>query len=137
LRFCLTANAELAPVRSVWQPLIYVQYVGTWFARPVASDCVTRSERFPLRVPIRYRPVGSGTWSNGTTENISAEGVLVRCGDLPGLHVALDFRFEVKVGANRSEVACVGEVVRMERAAQGEGMFAATIRTFTFDPPDR
>jgi hypothetical protein len=93
---------------------------------------VSRIERFPLRLPIRYRPVGANQWSHGTTENISAQGVLVRGGVVPDLHDPLDFRFEVGVGPNRSEVACRGAVVRTV-AGDGAGhAFAATIDAFTF-----
>jgi hypothetical protein len=96
---------------------------------------VSRTERFPLRLPIRYRPVGSLQWAHGTTENISATGVLVRADVVPGLHAALDFRFPVEMGRDRSEVACRGAVVRTATGAAGQPAFAATIDVFTFVPP--
>jgi hypothetical protein len=93
---------------------------------------VSRLERFPLRLPIRYRAVGAPLWRHGTTENISAQGVLVRGAILPDLNTALDFRFEVEVGVHRSEVACRGAVVRTATDSEGEPAFAATIDAFTF-----
>jgi hypothetical protein len=93
---------------------------------------VSRLERFPLRLPIRYRPVGTSRWSHGTTENISADGVLVRGGVVPHLHDPLDFRFEVEMGMHRSEVSCRGAVVRTVTGTHGEEAFAATIDAFTF-----
>jgi hypothetical protein len=93
---------------------------------------VSRIERFPLRLHIRYRAVGASQWVHGITENISAQGVLVRGGVVPALHDPLDFRFEVGIGRNRSEVACRGAVVRTVGAGAGEQAFAATIEAFTF-----
>jgi hypothetical protein len=98
---------------------------------------VPRLERFPLRLPIRYRSVGTSRWSHGTTENISAQGVLVRGGVVPHLHDPVDFRFEVEVGPHRSEVACHGAVVRTVRSNDGEEAFAATIDAFTFVQPPK
>ena len=97
---------------------------------------MSRIERFPLRLPIRYRTVGASEWAHGTTENISAQGVFVRGGFAPAVHDPLDFRFEVQVGTNRSEIACRGAVVRT--VAEGaEQAFAATIEAFTFVPIHR
>jgi hypothetical protein len=96
---------------------------------------VSRLERFPLRLPIRYRPVGDINWSQGTTENISAHGVLVSGTVVPAVRSPLDFRFEVEVGPHRSEVACRGAVVRMATRPDGEPAFAATIEVFTFVRP--
>ena len=95
------------------------------------TGCVSRIERFPLRLAIRYRTAGASQWSHGTTENISAQGVLVRGGAVPAVRDPLDFRFEVSVGANRSEVACRGAVVRTVDG-DPEQAFAATIDAFTF-----
>ena len=96
---------------------------------------MSRLERFPLRLPIRYRAIGDARWAHGTTENISAQGVLVRGDVLPGVHTTLDFRFEVEVGVHRSQVACRGAVVRTAAGAGGEQAFAATIDAFTFVTP--
>jgi hypothetical protein len=96
---------------------------------------VSRIERFPLRLPIRYRPVGSFTWAEGTTENINAHGVLVSASLLPAIHTRLDLRFEVAVGLHRSEVACRGAVVRTMPGVAGGKAFAATIEAFKFLSP--
>lgn len=99
---------------------------------PLIAGRVNRIERFPLRLPIRYRAVGASEWSYGITENISAQGVLVRGGDVPAVRDPLDLRFEVGVGKNRSQVACRGAVVRTVNDSAGERAFAATIDAFTF-----
>jgi hypothetical protein len=96
---------------------------------------VPRIERFPLRLPIRYRPVGTFTWAQGTTENISARGVFVSGSLLPELNTPLDFRFEVAVGLHRSQVACRGAVVRTVTSDGSEGAFAATINDYRFLSP--
>jgi PilZ domain len=93
---------------------------------------VSRIERFPLRLPIRYRTAGASQWAHGTTENINGQGVLVRGDVVPSVHDPLDFRFEVEVGPNRSEVACHGAVVRTVGTGGAEQAFAATIEAFTF-----
>ena len=98
---------------------------------------MSRVERFPLRLPIRYRPVGAAEWAQGTTENISAEGVLVRGSVLPELHATLDFRFNLEMGGNRSEVACRGAVVRTVTSDRGDQTFAATIEVFRFMHGDK
>jgi hypothetical protein len=69
---------------------------------------------------------------HGTTENISAHGVLVRGRFVPPVHDPIDFRFEVEVGLHRSEVSCRGAVVRTVPGNGGEDAFAATIDAFTF-----
>jgi hypothetical protein len=99
---------------------------------PRSRVAVSRHERFPLRLPIRYRAVGASQWLHGTTENISAQGVLVRGRALPAMHDPLDFRFQVGIGSHRSEVACRGAVVRTSSDGGGEQAFAATIDAFTF-----
>jgi hypothetical protein len=96
-----------------------------------------RVERFPLRLPIWYRPVGAVQWAEGITENISARGVFVRGTVLPELNEPLDFRFKVEVGSHQSEVACRGAVVRTDRRGTGGPSFAATIDVFTFVPRDK
>src|SRR5438093_1219765 len=37
-----------------------------------------RATRFPLRLPVRYRPLGKPEWRQGQTENISHSGALFR-----------------------------------------------------------
>jgi PilZ domain len=101
---------------------------------PHVTGCVSRIERFPLRLPIRYRTLGASQWSHGTTENISAQGVLVHGVVVPAVRDPLDFRFEVAVGPHRSEVACRGAVVRTVDGGPDQ-VFAATIDAFTFVRP--
>lgn len=38
----------------------------------------TRPKRFSMHIPVKYRYSGSSEWHSGTTENISASGLLFR-----------------------------------------------------------
>jgi hypothetical protein len=35
-----------------------------------------RAQRYPLHIPLKYRPSGTPNWWEGRTENISRSGVL-------------------------------------------------------------
>jgi hypothetical protein len=37
-----------------------------------------RPKRFDMKLPIRYRHAGTGTWHKGTSENVSCSGVLFK-----------------------------------------------------------
>ena len=45
---------------------------------PISPNAV-RAARFPLHLPVRYRPRGTRRWYAGRTDNISCSGVLFRC----------------------------------------------------------
>jgi hypothetical protein len=77
-----------------------------------------RAQRFPLQVPVLFRPVGHDEWREATSENISASGVLV-AGDHPlEVETRVEFRLalvpaSVQTGATRPcEVSGLGHVVR-------------------------
>jgi len=83
------------------------------------SEPPVRAQRFPIRVPIRYRTPSSRDWLLACTENISRSGVLFRTEkSVFEPTTTLQFRLELppinnKVGF-RAEVVCKGEVVRTE-----------------------
>ena len=78
-----------------------------------------RAQRFKLRLPIRYRPVGEPDWRSGTTENISRSGVLFRAPEMlqpmAQLEISLVLPPEI-AGVSAAEVVCRGEVVRTVEA---------------------
>lgn len=86
-----------------------------------------RSKRFPIEAPLRYRVSREDNWRKARTENISSTGVLFRCEQCAGrgAHVELNFLLLSPAGDQAGlEVACEGEVVRMDLPL-GEGKLPA------------
>ncbi len=81
-----------------------------------------RAERFPIHIPIRYRLPQSSEWFEAWTENVSRTGVLFRTLSAIEPKTTLDVRLEfppVSRDGVHAEVACKGEVVRVEPAYGG------------------
>jgi len=77
-----------------------------------------RARRFALHLPVYFRQPQSLTWLEGTTENISYSGVLLRSSYPLAPKTALEMRLQVGVGPEHSlttEIRCKGTVVRMEQ----------------------
>lgn len=73
-----------------------------------------RATRYPLHLPVRYR-AGGGSWHQGTTENISRSGVLLRAGETITPDVAVELVVQlppVDSHEPAAEVLCRGRVVR-------------------------
>jgi hypothetical protein len=72
------------------------------------------SVRFPLHLPVRI--LTGGRELVGTTENISASGVLFRLQEKLALDTAVEFLLEIPAGnlcgENTAAVHCLGRVVR-------------------------
>ena len=68
-----------------------------------------RAPRYPLRIPVRYRPVGGSTWVRGVTENISRTGILLRTGQLLPLDTPMEIQFFL---SSEGGVVCEGRVTR-------------------------
>ena len=68
-----------------------------------------RAPRYPLRIPLRYRPFGDSVWTDGTTENISRTGVLFRSGRVVPPNTSLEIQFFL---SSDERVVCHGTVVR-------------------------
>jgi hypothetical protein len=81
-----------------------------------------RASRFPLRLPLRYRPIGDSEWYDGTMENISRSGVLFRVDEIlePDTDVEFRFRLASPGPPNAAEISCRGRVVRTIAAARDE-----------------
>lgn len=101
-----------------------------------------RAPRFPLQLPVWYRPANDGGWRQTQTENISASGLLVRCPEPLPLDTAVEFRFTLPVNIPSpatqpgGEVLGRGRVARivaspMERAERG---FAIAIEQYNLRP---
>jgi hypothetical protein len=74
-----------------------------------------RARRFSMRVPLRYRGIGTWEWRTGETENLSCSGVLFRCQehleDRARVEVVLEMPPELSGGAGL-DLLCAGHVVR-------------------------
>src|SRR5919201_4493816 len=83
-----------------------------------------RATRFPLRLPVRYRPLGKPEWQQGQTENISHTGALFRVEAPLPVDTRVEFRLVLSTTARgdalqsragkqqQPEVSGLGRVVR-------------------------
>ena len=89
-----------------------------------------RSKRYSIHAPIYFREPGSPTWSEGTTDNISATGVLFQASSSLSLDTALEFRLHIATGAKSNSAAVLrgkGVVVRLEDRDVAEAPVALAI----------
>lgn len=83
-----------------------------------------RSQRFPIKMSLRFRVSGEGEWRHGRIVNISASGVFFRCQQSAdrGTRVEMNFVLQSSpVKESGLEVACKGEVVRLEPSLSTDG----------------
>jgi hypothetical protein len=76
-----------------------------------------RAQRYPIHIPLKYRPSGTPDWWEGRTENISRSGVLFRTEHVMPLQTPVDVLMALpeEVGdAGSGMVMCNGRVVRTE-----------------------
>ena len=98
-----------------------------------------QAERFPLKLPVRYREFGESDWHRGTTENISAAGIFFTCHQSAEVHKHVEIDFVLRSGRNEpfgAHVVCLGEIVRKESRTEvrGQCMLAATIEEYRLLP---
>jgi hypothetical protein len=90
----------------------------------------SRSARYEISTPIRYRIKGERQWRAGTTKNISVSGVLLRTEHSVPLNTEIEMKFILPVemsGEAAAEVACRGIVVRSTDCPSTPGhMFVAS-----------
>jgi hypothetical protein len=88
---------------------------------------VSRAQRFPIQVPIRYRLRGETIWREGTAENVSRTGILFRAEDAPppSSRVVMMFRLLLESGEPGAEISCLGEITRTEAEDGNHGPRAA------------
>ena len=96
-----------------------------------------RAQRFAIAMPIQYRSSNEITWLDGTVENISRTGVLLRGPQIMSVATPIQMRFELPAefgGQTGALVTCRGEVVRtlLPPADDAPKPLAATILDFTF-----
>lgn len=108
-----------------------------------------RATRFPLRLPVRYRPLGKPEWQQGLTENISHSGALFRVEAPLPVDTRVEFRLVLSTTASgdsppssvetqqHPEVLGLGRVVRTVAPtdAYPRSGFAVAIEQYEFLPP--
>jgi hypothetical protein len=75
-----------------------------------------RAPRFPLNLPVWFRPQKQRTWQKTSTENISATGVLVRWPEPLPLDTAVEFRLALPArhpARRGGQIAGHGRVTRI------------------------
>jgi len=95
-----------------------------------------RAQRFPIRIPVRYRLPRSSDWFVACTENVSRSGLVFRTERVFEPATTLDIRLELPQtdynDSVRGEVVCKGEVVRVDESDE-EGIpqtVAVSIRQY-------
>jgi PilZ domain len=90
----------------------------------------SRSARYEISTPIRYRIKGERQWRVGTTKNISVSGVLIRTEHSVAVNTEIEMKFALPVeisGEGAAEVVCRGIVVRSTDCPSNPGyMFVAS-----------
>jgi hypothetical protein len=98
---------------------------------------VPRARRIKMDTPVRYRVKNLGTWNEGTIENLSQSGVLLRGGQRFPENTLVEMIFEMPEeisGQKNSKVLCQGRIIRM-KAAKEQALhheFAASILDYKF-----
>jgi hypothetical protein len=90
-----------------------------------------RSQRFPIRMPLRYRVFGDGEWRPGKTVNISSSGVFFRCPRSADRGTRVEMNFILRSSRAKEaglEVECKGEVVRLEAPLSAESQSALAVK---------
>jgi hypothetical protein len=98
-----------------------------------------RATRYPLKLQVRYRPIGKRDWHQGSTENISHSGALVRADDPLPVDTRVEFRLMLPVAEpadEHPEVSGLGRVVRMVAPSEHHPRsgFAVAIERYEFLP---
>lgn len=111
---------------------------GTETVWPLLWDSRMRAPRFRLDLTVRYRAVGDAEWRQAKTGNISSSGVLVRADNALPLDTRLELRVALALNeppTRAGEVSCVGRVVRLVGAPDGDSEgFAVAIDEYAFQP---
>jgi hypothetical protein len=74
-----------------------------------------RALRYNLQLAVRFRPAGDSAWRDGTTQNVSSSGVLLRASTPLASDTPVELRLALPVGPAAdafSEVICNGRIVR-------------------------
>jgi hypothetical protein len=96
-----------------------------------------RAPRYPVRAPVRYRTKAEKAWHDGTTQNVSRSGILLR-GDAylePDTPIELIVDLPAILAEEpRGSVVCHGRIVRTEAFETGEQgtVIAAEFSSYRF-----
>ncbi len=74
-----------------------------------------RAVRYNLQLSVRFRPAGESAWQDGTTQNVSASGVLFRALAPLATNTSVELRLALPLGPAPdafSEAICNGRIVR-------------------------
>ncbi|HEX2453750.1 MAG TPA: PilZ domain-containing protein [Vicinamibacterales bacterium] len=97
-----------------------------------------RARRFPLHVPVRFRPPCEAGWREGRAINISHTGVLFQPkGPVPMLDEPVEICVQLSaLTPDAADIVCVGRIVRMAGPGDGsiEPSVASTIVSYWFLP---
>jgi hypothetical protein len=106
--------------------------------RPIETRSTRRATRYAIAAPVRFGAT-AGQWKYGTTIDIASLGMLFRTSSAPPpVSTLLHLRVTLCTGDTArtcSFVACLGRVVRIERAGpDGEITVAVTIDEYEMAP---
>ena len=94
---------------------------------------VPRAERFPVRLPLRYRITEQVEWHEARIHNISGSGLLFETDDALNVGTRIEMAFPLEEAASVGSgamVRCAGSVVRRVEGASGESCFGAAIEHY-------
>lgn len=80
-----------------------------------ATRTVQRAPRFALQLPVLFRRLGEEEWREGTTENVSRSGVLLRAPEALPERAAVEIRMSLPAqipGTEGGSIICQAQVVR-------------------------
>lgn len=131
---CLSCGAQYG---YDWEAM---KRTGRIEARPARFDPSKPEKRLPLVAKAFYREVGSDTWHEATTANMSQTGVKLHGKTVLKENTPIEVVFEMPeeiAGQPGSKVACSGRVVRVVESSDKEPApaFAATLRDYHYIRP--
>jgi hypothetical protein len=119
-------------------PTLEVQQVTLLHdSEPQKPTWVPRARRLKLHLPARYRVKSLAAWYEGTVENLSQTGVLLRGPQFLPENTLVELIFEMPEeisGQKNSSVLCQGRIVRSKETGEdGDGpVLAASILDYKF-----
>jgi hypothetical protein len=92
-----------------------------------------RALRYNLALTVRFRPTGESAWQDGTTQNVSASGVLFHAMTPLAADTRVELRLALPTDATPdafSEVICNGHIVRTSPSLEGRTGLAVAISDY-------
>lgn len=96
-----------------------------------------RAQRFSLRMPVQYRPLGEKAWRQGSTQNVSRSGVLIQTNERLRTKTPVEIKLVLPIeiaGRPGASVFCRGHITRTVAPAGAEAApaLAAAITDYNF-----